>query len=359
MSLNLQEIIAQFDTCQKGIPYGNGHINDTYLITETPRYILQKINTDIFNPENVMENIELVTIHIKKKLVEKGRNPERETLTVIKTVNGKNFYRDEEGNCFRMYKFIDNAQSFDNVTSTDVLYSAAKAFGEFQMFLGDFPANKLNETIVDFHNTPKRVENLKKAIAENKAGRLSEVSEEINFVLSHELEASMVVSGIADGTIPLRVTHNDTKINNVLIDPVTKKGVAVIDLDTVMPGSLLYDFGDGLRTGAATAAEDETDLSKVGLNLDLFEAFTKGFLDGIGDNITKTELELLPYSVFLLTYECGTRFLTDYLDGDTYFKIHRPGHNLDRARTQFAMCKDIISKYEKMAEIVKSAISEK
>lgn len=359
MSLNLQEITAQFDTCQKGIPYGNGHINDTYLVTETPRYILQRINTNIFNPESVMENIELVTTHIKKKLVEKGRSPERETLTVIKTVNGENFYRDKDGNCFRMYKFIDNAQSYDNVTSADVLYSAAKAFGEFQMLLGDFPANKLHETIVDFHNTPKRVENLKKAIAENKAGRASEVSEEINFVLSHELEASKVVSGIADGTIPLRVTHNDTKINNVLIDPLTKKGVAVIDLDTVMPGSLLYDFGDGLRTGAAMAAEDETDLSKVGFSLELFEAFTKGFLDGMGDNITAKELELLPYSVFLLTYECGTRFLTDYLEGDTYFKIHRPKHNLDRARTQFAMCKDIISKYEKMAEIVNSAISEK
>lgn len=352
--INFQEIYKKFDVDQKSIPYGNGHINDTYLVTECPRYIIQKINTSIFtDPERMMQNIDAVTVHIKKKLIEQGRNPERETLTVIKTCDGKNFYRDDNGSCYRMYKFIDNAVSYDKVDSTEILESAARSFGEFQSFLADFPADTLYESIKDFHNTPKRFKTLKKAIDDNKAGRLDSVKSEIEFALSFENEIDKVTCGIADGSIPLRVTHNDTKINNVLIDPISKKGVAVIDLDTVMPGSLLYDFGDGLRTGGAMASEDETNLSKVGLNTELFESYVKGFLDGIGDRICQNELDLLPYSVFLLTYECGIRFLTDYLEGDTYFKIHRPNHNLDRARAQFAMCRDIISKYDKLDAIVK------
>ena len=351
---NFKEIYSKFDIQQKSYPYGNGHINDTYIINECPKYILQRINTSIFtDPEGLMENIEAVTVHIKKQLIAKGRNPERETLTIIKTVDGKNFYRDDDGNCYRMFKFIDNAVSFDNIDSEKILESAARSFGEFQSMLSDFPADTLHESIKDFHNTPKRFQNLKKAIVDNKASRLDSVKEEVEFALAFENEIDKVTSGIADSTIPLRVTHNDTKINNVLIDPLTMEGVAVIDLDTVMPGSLLYDFGDGLRTGGAMAAEDETDLSKVGLNTKLFECYVKGFLSGIGDRICEKELELLPYSVFLLTYECGIRFLTDYLDGDTYFKIHRPNHNLDRARTQFAMCKDIISKYDELNSIVK------
>lgn len=350
----LEEIYSKFDIQQKSVPYGNGHINDTYLVTDCPKYILQKINTSIFtDPERMMENIEAVTVHIKKKLVEQGRNPERETLTIIKTVDGKNYYCDENGGCYRMYKFIDGAISFDNVDSTEILEGAAKSFGEFQSFLADFPANSLFESIKDFHNTPKRFITLKKAVEENKVGRLDSVREEVDFALSFENEINKVTSGIEDGSIPLRVTHNDTKINNVLIDPVTKRGVAVIDLDTVMPGSLLYDFGDGLRTGGAMASEDETDLTKVGLSLELFESYVKGFLAGIGDRICQKELDLLPYSVFLLTYECGIRFLTDYLEGDTYFKIHRPDHNLDRARAQFAMCRDIISKYDALNAIVR------
>lgn len=350
------EIIRNFDIGQHFFPYGNGHINDTYLVTECPRYIIQRINTSIFtDPDGVMENIEAVTLHIKKKLVELGRNPETDTLTIVKTLDGKNLYRTPDGSCYRVFKFIGNGQSFDKVTSTEILFSAAKAFGEFQYMLTDFPAEKLHETIKNFHNTPWRVDCLKDAIEENKAGRLELVTEEVEFALSMAGEISKVTDGIADGTIPLRVTHNDTKINNVLIDPQTGRRVAVIDLDTVMPGSLLYDFGDGLRTGGAMAAEDETDLSRGGLDLTLFEAFTRGFLEGIGPNITERELELLPYSVFLLTYECGIRFLTDYLNGDSYFKIHRPNHNLDRARAQFAMCKDILSKLDEMARIVKAA----
>lgn len=355
MIKSFNEILSHFSIEQKHYPYGNGHINDTYLITERPKYIIQKINTSIFtDPDCVMENISSVTMHIKKKLIEEGRNPETDTLTIVKTIDGKNCYRDEVGDCYRVFKFIEEGQSFDKVTSPDILYSAAKAFGEFQSWLSDFPAETLHETIKDFHNTPKRLENLQKAIFENKAGRKDSVTVEIDYALSMSSEVSIVTDGIADGSIPLRVTHNDTKINNVLINPFTSRGVAVIDLDTVMPGSLLYDFGDGLRTGAAMAAEDETDLSKVGIDLSLFEAFAKGFLEGIGDRITAREKELLPYSVFLLTYECGIRFLTDYLDGDLYFKIHRPEHNLDRARAQFAMCRDIISKLDLMKGIIKN-----
>ena len=350
----INDIYQKFDIEQKHIPYGNGHINDTYLINDCPKYILQRINTTIFtDPDGVMRNICAVTTHIKKKLIDQNRNPERETLTVIFTKDGKNYYRDDDGNCYRLYKFIDGAVSYDKVDSTEILESAAKAFGEFQSMLSDFPADTLHESIKDFHNTPKRFATLKKAIADNKAGRVDEVKDEVSFALSFENEIDKVTKGISDGSIPLRVTHNDTKINNVLIDPLTKKGVAVIDLDTVMPGSLLYDFGDGLRTGGAMAAEDETDLSKVGLNVELFESYVKGFLSGIGDRICQKELELLPYSVFLLTYECGIRFLTDYLEGDTYFKIHRPKHNLDRARAQFAMCRDIISKYDALNNIIK------
>ncbi len=352
------EIYKQFDVQQKNVPYGNGHINDTYLICDCPKYILQRINTSVFNdPIGVMENIEAVTIHIKKKLAQLGRNPERETLTIVKTVDGKNCYRDGENSYFRMYKFIYGAVSYDNVDSPEILKNAAFAFGEFQNMLSDFPASKLHETIKDFHNTPLRVEKLKKVVEEDVCGRLESAKKEVEFALSYENEISKVTDGLADGSIPLRVTHNDTKINNVLIDPIFGKSVAVIDLDTVMPGSLLYDFGDGLRTGGALAAEDETDLSKVGISLELFAAFTEGFLNGIGDRITTKETELLPYSVFLLTYECGTRFLTDYLEGDVYFKIHKPNHNLERARAQFAMCKDIISKYDALNEIVAKKVN--
>ncbi len=355
-NLNLAAIMEQFSIDSGALPYGNGHINDTFVITSHPKYILQRINTDIFkSPEELMENIEKVTVAIKKKLVEKGEDPARGTLTIVKTKDGKNFYRDGNGNCYRVFLFIDDAVSYDRVESEKILYGAAKSFGEFQRMLSDFDASELHETIPDFHNTPKRFENLKAAFAADRANRRESVKEEIDFALSFEKEISKVVDGLADGSIPLRVTHNDTKINNVLIDPLTGKGVCVIDLDTVMPGSLLYDFGDGLRTGGATADEDERDLTKPGISLPLFKSYTEGYLAGMGDSITEKEKELMPYSVFLLTYECGIRFLTDYLDGDVYFKVHRPGHNLDRARAQFAMCRDILNKLPEMKKIVAEA----
>lgn len=353
--MDLNEIMRQFRTEYAGETYGNGHINDTYYVKNS-EYILQKINTKIFlNPDELMENIVNVTEFLRKKIKAAGGNPDRETLTVIKTVDGKNFYRDADGSCYRAYIFIKDTVTIENDRTAEDMYNAGKGFGRFARQLSDFPVEKLYDTIVDFHNTPKRVEALKKAIAEDKAGRAASVKAEIEFALKNAEFADVVVNGMADGSIPLRVTHNDTKINNVLFDAETKEAIAVIDLDTVMPGSMLYDFGDALRIGASTGAEDETDLSKISFDLEIFRRFTEGYLEESGSSLTKREIELLGFSAKLLTYECGIRFLTDYLNGDTYFKIHREHHNLDRARNQFKLVEDIAAKEAQMIEIVNNA----
>ncbi len=350
---NIQEVLSHFDMEYEASPYGNGHINDTYLISPN-QYILQRINTNIFkDPEGLMDNVYKVTEHLKDVIASEGGDPERETLTVIKTKDGKNLYTHDENNSFRVYKFVDNTVTIETPEKAEEMYKAAKGFAKFQKRLASFPADTLIETIKDFHDTPKRFENLKKAISEDKMGRAESVKEEIDFALSKEGWIGLVTEGLADGSIPLRVTHNDTKINNILFDEKTLEAICVIDLDTVMPGSMLYDFGDALRIGAATAPEDETDLSKVDFNIDFFEAFTKGFAEEMGTSLTKREIELLALSSKLMTYECGIRFLTDYLEGDTYFKIHRPTHNLDRARTQFKIVKSIDEKLDDMEKIVK------
>ncbi len=347
----LNEIMNMFDIEWKVENYGNGHINDTYLSTDSD-YILQRINTNIFtNPENLMENIENVTAFLKDKIKENGGDAERETLTVIKTIDGKNFYECEDG-CFRLYKFVSDTITIEKAESALDLYRAGKGFGKFQAMLDDFDATKLHETIVDFHNTPKRVEALKQAIKDNKANRVDLVKDEIDFVLSREEMAKKVAGEIASGLIPLRVTHNDTKINNILFDAKTREAACVIDLDTVMPGSALYDFGDALRVGASNAAEDETNLDLVSFNEEYFAYFAKGFLEETASLLTQREIELLAFSAKLLTFECGVRFLTDYLNGDTYFKIHREHHNLDRARNQFKLVWDIEQKEEMLNKIV-------
>ncbi len=349
---DLKKVVEIFNIDYNMNLFGNGHINDTYRI-EPNKYILQKINTSIFSDvDKLMDNIVLVTEFLKEKIIAEGGDPERETLTVFKTVDGKNYYKDEDGNCYRVYKYISNSFALDIAENPEQLYVAAKAFAKFQKRLSDFPAEKLYETIKDFHNTPKRFSNLEKAIKEDKMKRAESVKDEIEFALSQKEWISSVVDGIADGSIPLRVTHNDTKINNILFDEDTKDAVCVIDLDTVMPGSLLYDFGDALRLGASTGAEDETDLSLVNFDIKAFEAFSKGFMEEMKDSLTKREIELLPLSVKLMTFECGIRFLTDYLEGDTYFKIHRPNHNLDRARTQFKLVSDMTKQFDKMQSII-------
>ncbi len=348
----LQEVLDAFDIKEEVAPYGNGLINDTYY-SASEKYIIQRINTDVFqDADALMENIERVTEFLKKKIIAEGGNPERGTLTVVKTIDGKPYYKLDDDNVFRVYLFIGKTHTIEDDKTPDDMYNAGKGFGKFQQMLADFDAESLNETIVDFHNTPKRVEALKQAIAEDRAGRADSVRAEIDFALKNAEFSDVVVKGIESGEIPLRVTHNDTKINNILYDEQSGEAIAVIDLDTVMPGSMLYDFGDALRMGASTAAEDEINLDAVRFDKECFEAFARGYLAETKSVMSPMELELLPFSVKLLTYECGIRFLTDYLNGDVYFKIQRENHNLDRARNQFKLVAEIAKIEGELKDIV-------
>ncbi len=334
-------------------PYGGGHINGTFLITTAigKKYTFQSINSNVFKkPQEVMSNIILILDHIKKKVTENGGDTSRECLEPVKTKNGELLYI-INGGYYRMYKFIEG-NVYDAVEKPEHFYCAAKAFGKFQNLLSDFPADKLYETIKDFHDTRRRFENLEKAIAENKCGRLQEVRNDVEFALARKNEAGKVIEKLESGEIPLRVTHNDTKFNNVLLDD-NGHEMCVLDLDTVMPGSMLYDFGDSIRFGATHAAEDEKNLDLVEVDLELFEAYTKGFLEALGNRITQKELELLAFSAKLMTLECGIRFLTDYLEGDTYFKTHFEKQNLYRTRTQLKLVYDMEKKMDKMEAIVK------
>lgn len=340
--------------------YGSGHINVTYLLEmdqngSLEKYILQQINTNIFKDvEQLMENVTNVTSYLRKKIIERGGDPKRETLQVIPTKDGKSFYRAEDGSCYRMYYFISDATSYDLVERPEDFYESAVAFGNFQALLAEYSAETLHETIPDFHNTGKRFETFCRAVKEDVCGRAAQVQEEIAFVMAHQQEMTVLTELLEKKELPLRVTHNDTKLNNIMIDNATGKGICIIDLDTVMPGSALYDFGDSIRFGACTAAEDETDLSKVALDLELYELYAKGYLKGCQGSLTKRELELLPMGAKIMTLECGMRFLTDYLQGDTYFKIHRENHNLDRCRTQFALVTDMENKWDKMKAVIES-----
>lgn len=343
-----------------GEPFGCGHINDTYALYfkrefEHPlRYILQRINHQIFqNVDQLMQNITGVTDFIAKKVEQEGGDVSREVLQIVKTKTGAPYYRDAEGNYFRMYVFVDDTICLQTITEPEHFYQSAKAFGKFQKQLNDFPAETLFETIPNFHNTRDRYRLFTEAVSRDLAGRAASVAAEIDFIRQREKDTGVLLDLLAEKKIPLRVTHNDTKLNNVLLDLQTGKGICVIDLDTVMPGLAHYDFGDSIRFGASTAAEDETDLSKVSMSLELFDLFSKGFLEECGDSLTETELEYLPFGAKLMTFECGMRFLTDYLNGDTYFKIHRPNHNLDRCRTQLRLVEDMENKQEEMLRIVR------
>lgn len=325
-------------------PYGEGHINVTMLVTtDKKRYILQKMNTRVFpNSDGLMKNICYVTEHLGKQGVE--------TLEVIPTVDGASYLKGEE--CYRVYAFIENTVTYQTVLDEKVFENSGFAFGEFQNYLASFDASLLTETIARFHDTPKRFADFKAALDADKLGRAKECAEEIAFVLSHGDTYGKVVDGLKDGSLPLRVTHNDTKLNNILMDEKTNTARAVIDLDTVMPGSMLYDFGDSIRFGASTAAEDEKDLDKVHFSLALFEAYTKGYLSAVKESIIEKEKELLPYGAYLMTIECGMRFLTDYLSGDTYFATKYAGHNLVRCRTQIRLAKEMEENFAKMSAIV-------
>lgn len=339
-------------------PYGSGHINDTYRVVMQEgdakrRYILQRMNDSIFtNPKELMENVVRVTTFLREKIVAQGGDPERETLNVIRSKDGGTYVKDPTTGPWRMYGFIEDATSFDKVEKPEDFYQSAVAFGHFQRMLADYPAETLHETIVDFHNTPVRLENFKKALAADICGRAAQVQEEIRFVLDRESDTHVLMDMLAKGELPLRVTHNDTKLNNIMIDNATGRGICVIDLDTVMPGLALNDYGDSIRFGASTAAEDEKDLDKVSCDLSLFEVYTKGFIQGCDGSLTENEIRMLPMGAKMMTLECGIRFLTDYLQGDTYFKTHWEGQNLVRCRTQFKLVKDMEDKWEQMAAIV-------
>lgn len=336
------------------IPHGSGHINDTYLvITEQgKRYIFQRINTTIFkNKTAVMENISKVTTYLKEQIKKNGGNPERETLNLIYTVEGTPYYEDATG-FYRMYRFVEGTISKDQVETPEDFYESAVAFGNFQSMLSEFPAEELEETLPDFHNTPKRFDRFCQVVAEDKCGRAHMVLKEIRFVMEHEWLAKELYRLAEEGRLPLRVTHNDTKLNNVMLDETTGKGICVVDLDTVMPGLSVNDFGDSIRFGASTAAEDEVDLDKVSCDLELFRVYTKGFLEGCKGRLTEEEVKALPLGAMTMTFECGMRFLTDFLEGDVYFKIHRPNHNLDRCRTQFTLVEDMEKKRGEMDKIV-------
>ena len=316
------------------------------------KYILQGINTTIFkDTDQLMENILNVTSYLREEIVRTGGDPARETLTVVMTNDGKSYYTDEEGNKWRVYDFIEGAQTFDAVESKEDFYQSAVAFGNFQAKLANFPADTLHETIPNFHNTAKRYRDLEKAIEEDVKGRVAEVGPEIAFVRERSKELSELHDMLAKGDLPLRVTHNDTKLNNIMIDSDTHKAICVIDLDTVMPGLSAHDFGDAIRFGANTAAEDEPDVSKVSLSLELFEIYVKGFLEGCGGRLTPNEVKVLPMGAKMMTIECGMRFLADYLEGDVYFKISREKHNLERCRTQFALVADMEKKWQQMCEL--------
>lgn len=356
--IDRNEILKHFAIGTVAEGYGNGHINDTYLVT-MPRYILQRINTSIFrNPDQLMENIENVTAFLRERIKEDGGDFQRGTLTVVPTLEGGRYYKVDDENVFRVYRFVEGTKTIESSKTPEDLYEAGVGFGHFQKLLADFPVERLHETIKDFHHTPKRIEALRQAIREDRAGRAGSVQKEIDFALENAAWAGSVVKGMEEGRIPVRVTHNDTKINNILFDQDTGKAVCVIDLDTVMPGSMLYDFGDALRIGGSTAAEDEVELDKVRFDERAFEAFAKGYLSEMREALTEDELALLPLSVKLMTYECGIRFLTDYLNGDTYFKIHREHHNLDRARNQFRLVADIAGKEARLAQMVGEALKD-
>jgi hypothetical protein len=285
--------------------------------------------------------------------VKNGGDAKREVLTIIKTIDNNNFHIDKNGDFWRAYIFIDDATCYQIVEKPEHFYKSAKAFGKFQNQLSDFNADTLFEAIPNFHNTEKRFETFLKALDQDKFDRAQNVKPEIKFALERKADASILVNLLREHKLPLRVTHNDTKLNNVMIDNITGEGICVIDLDTVMPGLSLYDFGDSIRFGANPALEDEKDLSKVFMDLDLFELYSKGFLEEAGKSLTPTEIEYLSFSAKIMTLECGIRFLTDYLNGDTYFKIHREGHNLDRCRTQFKLVSDMEDKMDQMNDIVK------
>jgi hypothetical protein len=338
-----------------------GHINETYIAAYNQggvhvRYVHQKLNTNVFkDPDAVMSNIERVTSHQRRRLAEQGvRDVSRRTLTVIPTRTGQFFLRNGAGECWRTFAFVERARTFEAVESTSQAYEAGKAFGRFQSLLVDLPGPRLAETIPHFHNTRRRFTALQKAIEDDKFNRAKEAAAEIKFALKQEKIVDVILHGLAKGRIPERITHNDTKFNNVMLDVETGKAMCVVDLDTVMPGCVLYDFGDMVRTTTSPTVEDELDLSKVQMGMPMFKALARGYIEAAGAFLTKEERALIAFSGKLITFTIGIRFLTDFLSGDTYFRVHRPHHNLDRCRTQFKLVESIEKQEKAMQKFADS-----
>jgi aminoglycoside phosphotransferase (APT) family kinase protein len=334
-------------------PHGSGHINDTYCAVFSQagapvRYILQRINQNVFKqPVAVMENIQRVTAHISRKMAQESDRIRR-VLTLIPARDGRHYHRDPQGNYWRAYIFIEQTRTLNAIESESQAIEAAKAFGRFQQLLADLPAPRLHDTIPDFHHTPKRFAALEQAIAADVVNRAQQATTEIQFAMRRQAMTRVLL----DANLPERVTHNDTKLNNVMLDDVTGEAVCVIDLDTVMPGLALYDFGDMVRTTTSPTAEDERDLSKVQMQFPMFRALVRGYLASATGFLTAAERRHLAFSGKLITFEIGLRFLTDFLAGDTYFKVHREGHNLDRCRTQFKLVESIEQHEEQMNRLV-------
>jgi len=350
---NLEGKISSFEA------HGNGNVNDTFLLfcedgERMNRYTLQRINHMVFkNPEGLMENFSRVTNHLKSKISNVG--PEQQCLSLIYSKNGFSFHKDSEGNYWRVTKFVDGGRSFEVPENSNQAYEAAKAFGNFQLKLSDLPGDPLIETIPDFHNTRMRFQNFLCAVEKDNVNRVGEVEDLIKFASEREKLSDIIKAE----NFPLRVVHNDTKLNNVLLHKTTGRGMCVVDLDTVMPGCVLHDFGDLVRTAASSALEDEVNLEKVNFLPEIFSAIVQGYMESAGQMLEQVELDHMALAPQVITYELGLRFLTDYLEGDQYFKVKRPGHNLDRTRAQFKLLVSMEEQFNDMKRIVESFIPEK
>lgn len=361
---NLEDAIYAFGfgpRCSYVKPFGAGHINETYAVympspegEDVLAYVLQRVNSNVFkDPAGVMENIFGVTEYMRGVIRREGGDPDRETLSYIKTKSGLNYFEDSEGEPWRCYNFIPDSECYQLVENPEQLYEAGSSFGHFLKQLIEYPASGLKETIPDFHHTAKRYQAFQVAVDRDLKNRAHTCEPEIAFVKNRKEDCSVLVSQQEEGALPLRVTHNDTKLNNILFDSKTGKGLCVIDLDTIMPGLAANDFGDSIRSGATTGAEDEKNLDLVHFDLELYEAYVRGYLEAAGEVLTPAEVESLPWGARLMTLECGMRFLTDYLQGDTYFKTAYPEHNLVRARTQFRLVEEMEQQFEKMQELAR------
>ena len=363
-SRSLEDAVYAFGfgpQCSYVKPFGEGHINETYAVympgpegTDVPRYVLQRVNIHVFkNPAQVMENIFSVTEYLREVIRKEGGDLDRETLSYIKTKSGDTYFEDADGQPWRCLHYVPNSICHQTVEEPQQFYQSARSFGHFLKQLGDYPAEDLYETIPRFHDTVKRFRDFSEAVRKDVKNRASQCREEIDFALAREADCGVLMNQLQEGILPLRVTHNDTKLNNILFDADTDQGLCIIDLDTIMPGLAANDFGDSIRFGASTAEEDEPDLSKVHFDIHLYELYVKGYLEMARDVLIPAEIDSLPWGARLMTLECGMRFLADYLQGDVYFKTAYPDHNLVRARTQFRLVKEMEEQFDSMYEILR------